>query len=239
MSHKRTNKSTKAEIYLDRIFASGTFKNVWTGRYTEGRRKGQRCVSKEFKTGSVFEKHFFDEELRIIERTQEIIDDFHAANIILGKDIILNTPDVWTYTESRHKCLIEPMIDNFQKFNSNSGWAASENIWDDAMQALSHFSYHDSNRQFLLCDLQGGSYSNGYILSDPVIMSQSHDYGPADLGPNGINSFFRRHHCGRFCKRQWLKPAIYGSALIPMRQGTTMISLPTRQNRNPLSRVRE
>lgn len=33
--------------------------------------------------------------------------------------------------------------------------------WGEAMQALSHFSYHKSGGQFLLCDLQGGSYRNG------------------------------------------------------------------------------
>jgi hypothetical protein len=66
-------------------------------------------------------------------------------------------------------------------------------------------------------------------------MSQGKAYGPADLGPDGINSFFQRHRCGQFCNHKWFKPAIVGKAVIPMRQGTSMIAqLPTRQDRNPL-----
>lgn len=185
MSHRRTNNSTKAEIVTSQIFASGTFKNVWVfdshpdtlfristltsyqaGHYTEGDRKGQPCVSKEFKTGSVYEKHYFHEELEIIRRTQEIVDDFHTASIIPGREIIVNTPAIWTYensagTKAGHKSLVEPMIENFEKFNSNTGWTGQETVWNDAMQALSHFSYHDSGGRFLLCDLQGGLYSDG------------------------------------------------------------------------------
>jgi len=161
MSNKRTNNATLALIDKSEIFAEGTFKNVWRGEYTEGARAGQECVSKEFKTGSVYENHYFNEELAIISRAQRVIDAWHIANII-NRRIILNTPEVWVYTESGHKNLVEPMIDNYEKFNSNTGWAdISGGAWSDAMQALSHFSYHNSGGQFLLCDLQGGVYRDG------------------------------------------------------------------------------
>jgi hypothetical protein len=39
------------------------------------------------------------------------------------------------------------------------------------MQALSHYSYHTSGGQFLVCDLQGGIYRDGVIL-DPIILSR-------------------------------------------------------------------
>lgn len=151
MSNSRTNDATKAEIDTSAIFASGTFKNVWSGTYTRGARTGQRCVAKEFKTGSVYEAHYFEEEMNIIRRTQNIIDAFDNAGILgQGRKILLNTPAVWTYVESKKKHLIEPMIDGFEKFNSNTGWATNTGAeWGEAMQALSHFSYHNSNRQFL------------------------------------------------------------------------------------------
>ncbi|TVY68631.1 Alpha-protein kinase vwkA [Lachnellula suecica] len=245
MSNTRINNSTEATVEVDAIFGSGTFKNVWAAKYTNGPRKDQRCVAKEFKTGSVFEAHYFDEELNIITRTQTIVDNFSNAGILgAARKILLNTPEVWTYVESGKKALVEPMIENFEKFNSNSGWAPrTGSEWSEAMQALSHFSYHNSNRQFLLCDLQGGVYQDGYILTDPVIMSQAHNCGPADLGPDGLHSFFQRHQCGRFCSRRWVKPAVAGRARIPMREGTTMLAnsrnLPTRPSRNPLSRLQE
>jgi len=161
MAYQRTNNSTEATVERSGApFAEGTFKLVYRGTYTSGARSGERCVAKEFKTGSVYENHYFDEEMSIIARTQKVIDDWHAANLI-NRKILLNTPAIWVYTESRHKTLVEPFIANFEKFNSNSGWTPVMDVWGEAMQALSHFSYHNSGGQFLLCDLQGGSYSDG------------------------------------------------------------------------------
>jgi hypothetical protein len=59
MSYSRANFSTRAVIVNDKIFASGTFKKVWEGVYTDGPRKGEPCAVKEFKTGSVFEERYF------------------------------------------------------------------------------------------------------------------------------------------------------------------------------------
>ena len=161
MSSQRTNCSRKSEIEFSKVFAEGTFKNVYAGIYTSGPQKGEACVWKQFKTGSVYEDHYFDDELAIINRTQQIIDDFQAAGII-DQAILLNTPQIWHLTKSKAKGLVEPMIDNFEKFNSNTGWAPkSKDVWSSAMQALSHFSYDDSGGELLLCDIQGGSYQDG------------------------------------------------------------------------------
>ncbi|KAI0200270.1 kinase-like domain-containing protein [Astrocystis sublimbata] len=204
MDNERDNKSSTAIISRRMVFAEGTFKIVYAGTYTNGPRKGQKCIAKEFKTGS---------------------------------HVLLNMSQIWVNTNTSEKSLVEPMIENFEKFNSNSGWAdITGGMWSEAMQALSHYSYDNSGGQLLLCDIQGGSYSNGYILSDPVIMSQRRTYGPTDLGRDGIRSFFLRHTCNRFCKQHWTKPARQGRASIPMTRGTTMAPrLPTRVNRNPLS----
>ena len=43
--------------------------------------------------------------------------------------------------------LVEPYIENFMKFNSNSGKA--EDVYE-VMQALSHFSYHHSEGEMCL-----------------------------------------------------------------------------------------
>ncbi|KAI1148180.1 kinase-like domain-containing protein [Nemania diffusa] len=241
MPNSRRNNATRAIIDKSELFASGAFKDVYAGEYTEGPRAGQECVSKEFKTGSVYEEEYFEEEMNIIRCTQQIIDDWQDAVLINGR-VLLNTPEIWEFADSGAKNLVEPMIENYEKFNSNSGWAdITGGAWSEAMQALSHFSYHNSGGQLLLCDLQGGAYRDGYILSDPVIMSQHRRmYGPTDLGPDGIKSFFHRHRCGRFCKNEWQRPRYRGAPTIPMRQGTSMVArLPTRTSRNPLTRLRE
>ena len=97
--------------------------------------------------------------------------------------------------EKTYQFFREPFIQNYTKFNSNSGWADDSTPWPRVMQALSHFSYHITSGQFVLCDLQGGIYSNAVVLTDPVILSRSKRFGVTDLGPQGISSFFSNHVC--------------------------------------------
>lgn len=158
MSYARQNNSTKALID-NQLYATGTCKNVRRGHYTQGPRAGQPCVAKEFKTGSVFADHYFAEELTILARAQRIVDGWHAARVI-DRRIVLNTAEIWDSPGGR-KVLVEPFIHGYAKFNSNTGWAATGSVWAEAMQALSHFSYHLERGQFLLCDLQGGGYEDG------------------------------------------------------------------------------
>jgi hypothetical protein len=161
MSYARTNNALWAETVRTSRYASGTFKNVYKGNYTDGERCGELCVAKEFKAGSVYEESYFAEEISIIAQAQTIVDKWNEATIIKST-ILLNTPEIWTYTLSRQKTLVEPYIRHFEKFNSNSGWAGkTSGPWSDAMQALSHFSYNASGGLHLLCDIQGGSYQDG------------------------------------------------------------------------------
>ena len=48
---------------------------------------------------------------------------------------------------------VEPFIDGeYKKFNSNSG-AVLE--WSEALAAFSHYTYNASDRELIVCDLQG------------------------------------------------------------------------------------
>lgn len=161
MAYSRNNNSTAAEFTDSLVpFASGSFKYVWQGHYTDGPRKGQKCVAKAFKTGSVFEDHFFELEMAVIEETRKIVNAWNNARIV-DLPIKLSKPQIWTDVNGQ-KFLIEPFIENFQKFNSNSGYVTLQgDTWSDALQALSHFSYYNSRGQMLLCDIQGGIYQDG------------------------------------------------------------------------------
>ncbi|KAK6508978.1 hypothetical protein TWF481_003744 [Arthrobotrys musiformis] len=247
MVYARKNNATRADIDYSELFGTGTFKNVYAGRYLAGSRAGEPCVAKQFRPGCPVEDQYFEEELNICAKAQEIIDEFNDAEI-MNQKIVLNTPEIWTCT-TKHavdmygkKALIEPMILNFEKFNSNSGWALNERTgWSSALQSLSHFSYHNSDGKLLLCDLQGGRYNDGFVLTDPVIMSKDQEYGPADLGLDGIRSFFDGHRCSEFCRRGWSKPRdpilnLGKPKRIPMTRGTTMKPyLPTRSSRTPMT----
>ena len=86
-------------------------------------------------------------------------------------------------SKAGQKVLVEPHIANFRKFNSNTGKADNAH---EIIQALSHFSYHQSGGQMCLCDLQGGQDGHQYVLSDVVLLSITRQFGATDLGQPGI-----------------------------------------------------
>jgi hypothetical protein len=233
----RENNASRAMIETNAVYASGAFKDVFKGVYNEGERAGQDCACKIFKSGSVFQASYFDAELKVVAKSLEIVNRFNNDHVI-NRHIWVNQPEVWTFDEGSsrpgEKNLVEPMIANFEKFNSNTGWSPLDaSPWTDVMQALSHYSYHSSGGQLIICDLQGGVYKDGFIITDPVIMSNSQEYGPTDLGRPGIATFFGRHTCNKFCNCQWTAPRDQ-RPYFKVQQGTSMV-VPTRQSRAPLS----
>jgi hypothetical protein len=94
------------------------------------------------------------------------------------------------------------------------------------------FSYHVTGGNYVLCDLQGGIYQHEVVLSDPVILSQTREYGVTDLGPDGIRSFFSQHACNNYCRPHWTRPADPRPFFRPV-QSTTMVrrSVPTAMSR--------
>lgn len=127
------------------LYAKGAFKNVYKGVYTEGERKNEECVSKIFINNDVNADLFFQNEIEIVKKAMDIIEKFNKQVPLVDKKIYLNEPGIWTFLSGHlegQKCLVEPMIQKFEKFNSNSGWVATGAVWYLVMQALSHFSYH-------------------------------------------------------------------------------------------------
>jgi hypothetical protein len=175
----RTNNATSATFTshaLDHPFAEGSFRWVAKGEYDRGNRAGEPCVCKWFKTGGVLEARFYDTDLSTVKEALRIITKWNSNNFV-DKIVKINQPEVWTFKNDGRqdfagkKVLQEPFIQSYQKFNSNTGWADDSTPWPRVMQAISHFSYHTSNGQSVLCDLQGGVYQDGVVLTDPVVCS--------------------------------------------------------------------
>ena len=218
LTHETRNLSRCA--YTDVMkWGEGAFKWVHKGHYgvnptipgdDGGPQNGECCVLKEFKTGSVYEDSYFSADIITVTKARQVIDAFNEGNFVSNRKILLNQPAIWQeiYPDAngKHKKkLVEPMLEGeFLKFNSNSGYTNGAEV----MQALSHFSYHQTGGKYLLCNLQGGHYDDAYVLTDPVVMSSDNSkaYGPTDLGSEGIENFFARHRCTIFCKSQWRKP---------------------------------
>jgi len=230
------NRATFTNDALNYPFASGSFRWVAKGKYTEGNRRGEACVCKWFKTGGVMEARFFNTDVAASQKAVEVITKWNSKGFI-DKMVKVNLPEVWTFDSGSgqwagQKVLQEPFIQEYQKFNSNTGWADDSIPWSRVMQALSHFTYHISNGQGVLCDLQGGVYKDGVVLTDPVIMSKEQKYGPTDLGTAGISTFFAHHNCNEYCRSEWRKPRNAQSYYRPTAH-TTMENnhVPTRTSR--------
>jgi hypothetical protein len=224
-STARNNNATLASIDVDTIIGEGAFRYVAKGQYSKGQRSGQPCVSKWFKAGEVYDEVFFAKDILAVDKALDILTQWNQSRII-DSQIRLNRPEVWRFVDGERegqRHLVEPFIENYTKFNSNTGWTNPDGSpWSDVMQAISHYSYHASGGQFLLCDLQGGLYRNGAVLSDPVIHSRSQAYGLTDLGDRGISSFFSNHRCNQYCNRSWTMPRDQGRYFVAS-QGTSMI----------------
>ncbi|KAI5863733.1 kinase-like domain-containing protein [Durotheca rogersii] len=229
--------STVTYDALENPFAQGAFRWVAKGTYTDGPRYGEACVVKWFKTGAVFEADYFALDIKAVNKALELANLFNELRVV-DKSVKVNVAAVWKFTDNvaadwaGRMVLCEPFIQNYQKFNSNTGWNDDSRVWGEVMQALSHFSYHVTGGQFVLCDLQGGIYQREVVLSDPVILSRRRDYGVTDLGPDGISSFFSHHTCNRFCRPNWAKPWNPVARYDPV-PGTTMIrnTVPTAYSR--------
>lgn len=232
----RENDARTARIDPQSIVGQGSFKVVCSGEYIDGDRHGQPCVAKSMRDPQATAKAF-DKELEIIQKARELIKKFNDAQII-DKRIVLNIPEVWE-DEQQSRVLVEPFLKHFENFNSNTGHVTENTTpWARVMQALSHFSYHVSSGQFLLCDLQGAVYRPELVLTDPVVLSRNGRFGPTDLGSEGMENFFHWHTCTDYCHANWQVPKKARYYHQP-RLGTSMTDgrnfiVPTRSTRSSL-----
>lgn len=211
--------------------ASGAFRDVHVGTYDLGPRTGERCVRKTFKSGATFEDKFFDLDIKAMRKAAELIARFNQE-VGAGRWVYVNECEVWEAMNEaqggkNERWLIEPMIEgDYAKFNSNSGYVKDDT---DFMQALSHFTYHCTNGEYVVCDLQGGRYPDCYVLTDPVVLSRRKEFGPTDLGQAGIENFFQHHVCGRCCHRHWKFPKKTAShGIVPVQSTSfSMMKVPT------------
>ncbi|KAL3902586.1 MAG: hypothetical protein SGILL_010775, partial [Bacillariaceae sp.] len=213
----------------DSIIGEGKYKFVKKGDYEKS---GAPAADKYLKTGTTFSSDCFLGDVEAAEAALPYIAGFHSyvdSTPYRGKiSIKINIPSVWhEYGNgplAGQKHLREPFIDNFQKFNSNSGAADTQ---ASVAQALSHFSYHASDGRELLCDLQGGKVGESYVLSDVVLMSTEKKYGNTDLGATGIENWLSIHKCNSFCCPQWKNWSGARCLLAPVFSSTTTLDVAT------------
>ncbi|KAM7194159.1 Protein kinase-like domain containing protein [Naviculisporaceae sp. PSN 640] len=231
LTHGRySNHSGTAEFTNDAFtnpLAKGGFRSIAKGKYIWGPMKGADCVGKWFRTAEVAPDDFYGFDIEVFGKAQGLVALFNAQGILL-RPALVNQPLVAPplYPRIPYRALIEPFLENWRNFNSNTGWTDDTDDLAQAMQALSHFSYHITDGRYLLCDLQGGIVNGQLILSDPVILSKDQEGGITDLGPLGISTFFSQHMCSPFCRTEWKTPCGNEAvAMLQVARGTTMTLL--------------
>jgi hypothetical protein len=215
-SHSRENISTFAKVpegaWLNPMV--GTFRTVVRGEYGQGPRKGEPMACKTFLPEHAHhEEEFYNFEFKIVDKAIEIVNKFNKLNLP-DQAIWVNKPQLWRGVaqeggpmDMSSVFMCEPFVEGWVKWNSNTGEAKEDDtILNRKMQALSHFSYHITNGQLLLCDVQGDVHPDKIVITDPVIISKATAYGPTDMGPEGIDNFFSNHRCNRFCQ-DWMTPS--------------------------------
>ena len=101
-----------------------------------------------------------------------------------------------------------PDYERFQKWNTNAGYV-NEEKYSSTLDAFSHWTHDFTDGYLLVCDLQGCTKEDSYILTDPAIncsdSKEPNKFGNTNLGDFGIEMFFRTHSCSDVCKSMNLK----------------------------------
>lgn len=171
----------------------------------------QRCVAKEFKELAEG-KDAYQAEQKNFQFAVVVLNEFLKNSSTAGPQVSLkiHEPSVWTYEDGHSraggKTLVEPFLPMFNKFNSNTGVSTFQH---KAPDALTHFSYHFSKGEKLLCGLQGqvadGVVNVRYTFSGVSVCSMERSHGETDMGPAAMEEFFRTHKCSEFCSPGWKK----------------------------------
>eukprot|EP01083_Nonionella_stella_P215822 776405_1 len=209
-------------------FAEGSTKQSHEGIYGEEAPKekyGQTAVVKKLKNGlnksPLSIKTQFNNDILTHKIAAEYASIWNGLNKENNSNINIQIPYItqinktstskWFNTFSKYYhsdgeyILVEDYLHgNFEKFNSNTGWVKNNKSF---INAFSHWTYHHSNGQYLVCDLQGvKNINNQYKLTDPVITSKNGNiFGNTDLGIVGISNWFYFHKCNQYCNKNWIK----------------------------------
>ena len=232
-SAARTNLTSTDVRISNSHLGEGTFRTCCLqGTYLGGNRNNQEAACKRFKLRfRSMELEYFASDFQISDTAIRYAEDWNE--FAASDETILVTKGHIITSNSGIRYLAEPLIRDFRKFTSNSGWIESDGTWmTDAMAAFSHYTYNASNGKLIVCDLQGRYRNNRFQrsksrfeLTDPAVCSRARNYGPTDLSEKGTESFFANHTCNQFCNKHgtWLIPS-YPQRWFPQSSATSMFS---------------
>ncbi|CAJ1027270.1 Alpha-kinase family, putative [Leishmania shawi] len=97
---------------------------------------------------------------------------------------------------------MEPQLTGkFVKYNNNFGYVRRRARWTP--QAFSHFTYHASEHELMVVDIQG---VDDYYTDPQILSPDGEGYGRGNLGKEGIRRFLESHKCNGVCRAVGLPP---------------------------------
>ena len=150
--------------------ASGSCRAAYLGKDTQ---TNQPIVIKQFigdHIDSVKLDRYWKEDIKASQIAQKITHKYNKY-MNTSKPIYFVLPvvhhcykDIGRPFKPCERVLIEPYLgEAYEKFNTNHGLVLQSMTQGLSMPTLSHFSYHFSGGQYLLCDLQGVKNNDKYI----------------------------------------------------------------------------
>mmetsp|Transcript_4050 Transcript_4050/g.10276 ORF Transcript_4050/g.10276 Transcript_4050/m.10276 type:complete len:312 (-) Transcript_4050:87-1022(-) len=241
-SAARTNlTSNSVQLNPYQVLGEGSFRIAYAATYIGGNRNSQEAVAKCFKPRyKIMETEYFESDFEAADKAIQYAEEWNTmcANPYIVprhtikdiRTILITRGDIHTIGGTKY--LVEPLIRGFTKFTSNNGWISDNEKWQGKiMEAFTHYTYHRSGGNLIVCDLQGRHKRNTYEkhksrfeLTDVAICSRNRRFGPTDLGEKGIDSFFDNHVCNEFCNvgGHWARPK-NTRAWFPKQSSTSMM----------------
>ena len=193
-------------VFDSKPFAEGRFRLAYHGTHCVHPSKlGQSCVVKENKESYVWKSSEWDTSLSIYDKAKSLAVAFNGK--LKYRLIQYVDASVYRVTSSAQKhpklneyVLVEDYIPGeFTKWCNNYGYISPTS---ELMPAFMHWSWATSGGELMIADLQGVQTGSRYILTDPVLLSNTVGggrYGCTDTGVEGMAMFFTRHACSLFC----------------------------------------
>jgi len=95
---------------------------------------------------------------------------------------------------------------DYEKFNNNVGWTL-RSPRSAVLDSFSHYTWVKSNKELVVCDLQGVVKYDRIYLTDPAIHCRDYmKLGRTNFSTRGMKEFFSRHRCNEICKTMKLEP---------------------------------
>lgn len=211
--------STEVSIDTNDELGTGTFRITFRGTYMNGRRIHQSAACKRFHPHyeALYATEFYSYEFKVVDQAIAFAQQWNAF-CQMKDSIAFNKGNLVVLHGTTY--LFEPIIEPYYKYTNNAGWILndpSKRKVIECLEAFCHFTYHSSDRNMIVCDLQGIYKLNRFLftkshyrLTDPAICSSRRLYGPTDMGQKGIASFFAKHRCNQFCEKygkgKWKRP---------------------------------